>query len=280
MLVGRAQLARELRALGIRTGAVALVHTRMSALGTLVGGAETVVRALLDAVGPGGTLVAYVGWEDAPPDDLDALPKDERALILAEQPVYDPAVARARRDHGRVAEALRTWPGAAHSGHPEAGVAAVGRDAAGIALPHPLDDAYGHGTPYARVVEAGGQVVLVGAPLSTVTLVHHAEAIARVNGKRRVVWRCPVRVAGRREWRTLSDIDTSAGALPYEHITRGDDYVAHFARSALDAGAGRAGPLGSGVGHVLEARPLVAHTVEAIQAAFRRPRGRRTSRTA
>jgi aminoglycoside 3-N-acetyltransferase len=45
----------------------------MSALGRVVGGAETVVRALLDALGPEGTLIAYTGWQDEPPDDLDAL---------------------------------------------------------------------------------------------------------------------------------------------------------------------------------------------------------------
>ncbi|MGL6278700.1 MAG: AAC(3) family N-acetyltransferase, partial [Gaiella sp.] len=108
--VVRSQLAEDLRALGLRAGSVALVHCRMSALGAVVGGAETVVRALLDAVGPSGTLVAYLGWEDAPPDDLEALSADDCAAILAEQPVYDPRVARARRDHGRLAEALRTWP--------------------------------------------------------------------------------------------------------------------------------------------------------------------------
>ena len=67
-----------------------------------------------------------------------------------------------------MAEALRTWPGAVHSGHPEAGVAAVGREAEAVALPHPLDDGYGTGTPYARVVERDGQVVLLGAPLDTI----------------------------------------------------------------------------------------------------------------
>jgi aminoglycoside 3-N-acetyltransferase len=109
----------------------------MSSLGTVVGGAETVVRALLDAVGPAGTVVAYTGWEDAPPDELQGLSPEDRWLVLTEQPAYDPTVARARRDHGRLAEALRTWPAAVHSGHPEAGVAAVGRDAEAIALPHP-----------------------------------------------------------------------------------------------------------------------------------------------
>lgn len=268
MLVGRTQLALELASLGVRPGAVALVHCRMSALGTVLGGAETVIRSLLDVVGPEGTLVAYVGWEDAPPDDLDALAPAERELVLAEQPVYDPSTGRARRDHGRVAEALRTWPGAVRSGHPEAGVAAVGRDAPAVALPHPLDDAYGPGTPYARVVERHGQVVLLGAPLETVTLVHHAEAIARVPGKRQVAWRCPVLVDGRREWRTLHDIDTSTGALPYDEITGGVDYVAYFARAALERGAGRSGPLGEGTGHVFDAQRLTEATVEQIESAF------------
>ena len=268
MRIGRTHLARDLRALGVRPGAVALVHCRMSALGAVVGGAETVVRALLDAVGPEGTIVAYAGWEDAPPDDLEVLSAPDREVVLAEQPVYDPVVGRARRDHGRLAEALRTWPGAVHSGHPEAGVAAVGRDARAIALPHPLDDAYGDGTPYARIVAHDGQVVLLGAPLDTATLVHHAEAVARVEGKRRTVWRCPVLVDGGREWRTLDDIDTGSGALDYGSLTAGRDYVEHFVARTLASGGGRSGALGAGTGHVIEARRLVSETVAAIEAAL------------
>ena len=143
-----------------------------------------------------------------------------------------------------------------------------GRQAAAVARPHPLDDAYGAGTPYARVVQRGGQVVLLGAPLDTITLVHHAEAIARVDGKRRVEWHCPVMVDGRREWRTLHDIDTSAGALPYDRITGGTDYVEHLARAALERGAGSSGTLGAGTGHVLDAQALAATAVGLIEAAF------------
>jgi aminoglycoside 3-N-acetyltransferase len=268
VLVGRTQLARNLRALGLREAATAFVHCRMSALGKVVGGAETVVHALLDAVGVEGTLVAYIGWQDAPPDDLDALPAADRDLVLDEHPAYDPTIARAVRDHGRVAELLRTWPGAVHSGHPEAGVAAIGRHAAEVAIPHPLDDAYGVGTPYARVVERQGQVVLLGAPLDTVTLVHHAEAIARVPGKRRVTWHIPLLIDGTREWRTLHDIDTGTGALDYGRLTGGRDYVEFFTARALERGDGRAGRVGAGTGQVLEAAPLVAGTVALIEQAF------------
>jgi aminoglycoside 3-N-acetyltransferase len=86
MLVARSRLARDLEKLGLEPGGVMMVHCRMSALGRVVGGAQTVVRALMDALGLEGTLVAYTGRQDAPPDDLDAL---------------DPNV------HQRVSEAVR-----------------------------------------------------------------------------------------------------------------------------------------------------------------------------
>ena len=79
MLVTRSLLAHDLEALGLGPGGAAMVHCRMSALGHVVGGAETVVRALLDTLGPEGTLMAYTGWQDEPPDDLDALDEETSA---------------------------------------------------------------------------------------------------------------------------------------------------------------------------------------------------------
>src|SRR3712207_2742944 len=223
----------------------------MSALGWVLGGAETVVRALLDALGPDGTLMAYTGWQDEPPDDLDALDEEARRIFLEEHPVYDPHIALSRRDHGRIPEALRTWPGARHSGHPEAGVAAVGPLAEALTASHPYDDAYGAGTPSARLVELGGQGAVLGAPLEALTLVHHAEAIARVPGKRRVSYGMPVNVGGERLWRIFSDVDTSEGALPYERVLGEEkDYIEYIARSALAAGVGRSGPIGEATAYL------------------------------
>jgi aminoglycoside 3-N-acetyltransferase len=268
MLVAHSRLARDLAKLGLGPGGVVMVHCRMSALGRVVGGAETVVRALLDALGPEGTLVAYTGWQDEPPDDLDALDDETRRLYLEEHPAYDPRVALSRRDHGRVPEALRIWPGARHSGHPEAGVAAVGPLAEALTAEHPYDDAYGAGTPYARLVELGGQVAVLGAPLETVTLVHHAEAMAEVPGKRRVSYGMPVILDGERVWRTFSDIDTADGALPYERVLGEEDYIEHIVRSALAAGVGSSGPLGEATAYLLDARRLVEHAVAWIERNF------------
>ena len=269
MLVARSRLARDLRNLGLGPGAhVTMVHCRMSALGHVVGGAETVVRALLDALGPDGTLIAYTGWQDEPPDELDALDGETRRVYIEEHPAYDPRVALSRREHGRVPETLRTWPGAHHSGHPEAGVAAVGPLADVLTAGHPYDDAYGAGTPYARLVELGGRIALLGAPLDTVTLIHHAEAVAKVPGKRRVSYGMPLIVGGERLWRTFSDIDTADGALPYERVLGEEDYVEHIARSALAAGEGRSGPVGEATACLFDARGLVEHAVGWIERNF------------
>ncbi|MCA1703444.1 MAG: AAC(3) family N-acetyltransferase, partial [Actinobacteria bacterium] len=132
----------------------------------------------------------------------------------------------------------------------------------------PWDDAYGAGTPYARLAELGGQVAVLGAPLDTVTLVHHAEAVAKVPGKRRVSYGMPVILDGERHWRTFSDIDTSEGALPYERVLGEEDYIEHIARSALAAGKGRSGPVGESTAYLFDARGLIEHAVGWIERNF------------
>jgi len=193
--VTRSGLVADLRSLGLRTGGIAMVHTRMSAIGWVAGGSEAVVRALLEALGPSGTLVAFSAWEEHP-YHLQEWSAEHRQAYLAEPPVFDLATAEADRDHGRIPERVRTWPGACRSFHPEAGVAAVGARAQWLTDAHPQEDAFGKDSPLARLVAAEGQVLLLGAPLETMTLLHHAEAIARVSEKRRVTFRIPVARTG------------------------------------------------------------------------------------
>src|SRR4028118_609753 len=99
MLVTRSQLAHDLEELGLRPGGAAMVHCRMNALGHVVGGAESVVCALLDALGPEGTLVAYTGWQDAPPDNLEALDEAARHASPEATPPHGPRAAPATRHH-------------------------------------------------------------------------------------------------------------------------------------------------------------------------------------
>jgi aminoglycoside 3-N-acetyltransferase len=265
--VTRSRIAADLRALGVRAGGTLMVHTRMSAIGWVVGGSETVVRALLDALGPGGTLMAYASWEDHvyQPEDR---PAEHREAYLAEPPAFDVATSAVDPGYGRIPERVRTWPGAVRSAHPEAGVVAVGPRAGWLADPHPPDDGYGAASPFARLVEADGQVLLLGAPLDTATLLHHAEAIASSPGKRRITFRVMVAEGEHVMERELTDIDTFRGAYAYERLDLPEDEFAVIVREALAAGIGVSGRVGQAESHLLPARELTAFGVHWIEERF------------
>lgn len=267
LAVTRSRLAADLRGLGVREGGVTMVHTRMSAIGWVVGAAETVVLSLLDALGPDGTLAAYASWEEHR-YRLEERPAEHRHAYATEPPVFDVATSEAVRDHGRIPERVRTWPGAERSAHPEAGVVAVGPRARWLTEAHPQDDAYGRDSPLARLVQASGQVLMLGAPLDTVTLLHHAEAIARAPGKRMVTYAVPVLEDGRVVERSYTDIETTDGAYAYERLGLARDPFEVIARAALEAGIGTRGRVGQAESHLFRAPELTAFAVAWIEERF------------
>jgi aminoglycoside 3-N-acetyltransferase len=234
-----------------------MVHASLRRLFWVVGGTETVVRALLGTVGPSGTVCVQVSWQETPLDLLTHPASHRRAYAAAPLP-FEPMVAEAARFEGRLAERVRTWPGARRSANADAGVAALGARAQWLVEPHGPDDGFGSGTPYARLVEADGQVLLLGAPLETISLLHHAEAIARVRGKRRVRYRIPLPGPAGVRWHECEDIDVRDGPVPYERaVAEGDPPLAAIARAALEAGIGERGRIGAAPCHLFSARLLV-----------------------
>ncbi len=55
--IDRRAIVDDLHALGLSDGDVVLVHSSLSGLGWVQGGAGTVIDALVEAVGPGGTVL-------------------------------------------------------------------------------------------------------------------------------------------------------------------------------------------------------------------------------
>jgi aminoglycoside 3-N-acetyltransferase len=239
----------------------------MRSLGWVIGGPDTVVAALLEAVGAEGTIMAYAGW-DQDPFHLPEWPAAVAEAALSELPAFEPAVSEANRDHGRIPERIRTWPGAVRGSHPEASMVAVGPNAAWLVDPHPSDDAHADGTPFSRLREADGSVLMLGAPLGAITLLHHAEALAEAPGKRRVTYRMPVIVDGAAVWRTFHDIDTSEGAFDYAAVVEGDAFEA-IALDAIRAGVGVQGPVGASTSSLFDADAVTRFAIGWIEARFR-----------
>jgi aminoglycoside 3-N-acetyltransferase len=167
---------------------------------------------------------------------------------------------------GGVPERIRTWPGTVRSPHPEANIVANGPRAQWLCSEHDGFDA--RTTPFSKLVEADGQVLALGAPLGTLTILHHAEAIADVPNKRRVTYDIPVRAHGRTVWRGFEDIDTSLGAFPYEDVVGEDDAFEVVAREALEARCGLAGRIGGAESYLFEAARLVSFAAGWMEARF------------
>ncbi len=257
--ITRSRLVRDLARLGLRPGTTAMVHAAMSSLGWVVGGSQTVVEALLERLGPQGTLCAQVSWEDIP-FGHDAWPQRWRAAYEAEYPRFDPELSAAAPYEGRIAERIRTWPGARRSANPATGIAAIGHRAEELTAAHRLDDGFGPDTPYARLVEARGAVLLLGAPLHAISLLHHAEALARAPA-RRTTYRLPVGDG----WTDIRELDVWNGAFPYadERPPLGE-----IAADALGARIGRAGRVGEAPAHLFPAAALTEFAVDWLEARF------------
>jgi aminoglycoside 3-N-acetyltransferase len=108
-------------------------------------------------------------------------------------------------------------------------------------------------------------VVLLGAPLQAISLLHHAEAVARAP-KRFVRYELPVAGPGGVRWRAVRELDVWSGPFPYEE--RGEPPLAVIAREALAAGAGARGRVGDAAAHVFCARRLVAFAVDWLEQRF------------
>jgi aminoglycoside 3-N-acetyltransferase len=247
--VTQAGLADDLRRLGVRPGSVLLVHTSMTALGWVCGGPQAVVGALLDALGPDGTLVVPTHsnsnsepseWQNPP------VPEDWWPVIRAEMPPYDPARTPSR-GLGVVVELVRTWPGARRSGHPHYSFAAVGPAADVITAGHALDSGLGEESPLARVHDLDGDVLLLGAGHASNTSLHLAEyRIAKPN---RGESGAAIIRNGRREWATWEDVI-------------GDEEDFGRIGAAFDAtGAVTIGRAGNGEARLMKQRALVAFGV-------------------
>jgi aminoglycoside 3-N-acetyltransferase len=259
----RASLRKDVECLGICPGDVVMVHAAMSRIGRLLNGPDALIGALLDTSGPDGTILAYTDW-DARYDEL--VDQDGRVAEewRAHVPPFDPLFSRSARDNGILAEFIRTWPGSRRSGNPAASVAAVGARAEWFTADHPLDYGYGEGSPLARLVAERGKVLMVGAPFDTMTLLHYAEHLSQIPGKRVRRYEVPFAATGGTFWRMVEEYETSLPVVPGLK----DNYFATIVAEFLATGQGVQGPVGGASGTLVEAAVITAFAVSWLERRF------------
>lgn len=156
----KSEIADQLRALGVRTAEVLLVHTSFKSIGSVEGGPLGLIEVLRDVLGPSGTLAmpSFSNNDDEP---------------------FDPATTPASPDLGIVASTFWRLPGVRRSNHFSA-FAAIGPYAAAI-VADPLSlPPHTPASPAGRVYDLGGEVLMIGVGHEADTMLHLAEVIADV----------------------------------------------------------------------------------------------------
>ncbi len=238
-------LCREMSALGIAPGTTLMVHSSLSAIGWVIGGAPSVVRALQSVLGEQGTLVMPtatpqghdpVDWpEPRPPEHLFE-------EIRQHMPVFD--VATTPSAMGAITEAFRTAPGTLRSNHPTSAVCANGPDAASIVAAHTLDVSEGRGTPFEVLYEMASTTLLLGVGFNRCTSLHFAESLCE---KRRLTLRRNLwRQNGTRMWMDMQDMADD-----------NDTYFPEIGRAFLAGAKAKTGTIGCADAVLFSTRELV-----------------------
>ena len=166
-------LKQDLRRLGVEAGDIIFVHSSFKSLGPVEGGAESVILALEDAIGPAGLLLMpsfnLVKWE-LRPETWD--PENTPSTV------------------GWITEQFRRLPRVYRSDHYSHSVAARGRGAKDFVAGHLRQEGYGSHwdrrpwgktfglhSPMFRAYQDGGKLLMLGVDYYTSTYVHLVEAM-------------------------------------------------------------------------------------------------------
>lgn len=203
------ELVEGWREVGVREGMSVIVHSSLSSVGRIDGGAATVIGSLRTVLGPAGTLVAPTfTWQVADPDHghvgiPDATVIERRAAV----PTFHPDLPSTGM--GAIPELLRSLPESVRSSHPQASVAAIGARAADIVRRQTLGFAVGRTSPFGRLNDLGGHILLVGVGHDRNTFLHYAETLTP--RPRLKVRRFPQDVDGERVWVETLDVGNDNG---------------------------------------------------------------------
>ncbi|RUS47398.1 aminoglycoside N(3)-acetyltransferase [Cohnella sp. AR92] len=206
VILTKQDLIEQLEGYGVSAGQTLIVHTSLRSLGYVLGGAETVIRALLALVGEEGTVMMPAQtWKNLDPATGVHWDAEEAwwPMIREQWPAYDKEVTPAI-GMGVVAEMLRTWPGAMRSDHPARSFAAVGKHAEYLTANHDLRNIFGQGSPLDKLYELDGHVLLLGVGHDKNTSLHLAETRADFPGKTHSEESSAMIVDGERRWVTYS----------------------------------------------------------------------------
>jgi aminoglycoside 3-N-acetyltransferase len=160
-VITRQEIVAGLRRMGLKENQKVFVHSGTSVFGHVCGGPATIMEAILEVIGPGGTVMTIPNYGLAYRGDVD---------LRKPPPTLTGAIPRIHR----------SLPGAKLSLHPSHPVAVSGPHTKELIKNHHLGSTFGIGSPPDRLAKMGGHVLLLGVNQRVNTTIHTGEHYAGV----------------------------------------------------------------------------------------------------
>ena len=207
-LILKQDLLAAFRELGMQPGMTVMVHTSLSSMGYVCGGASMVIEALLDTVDSEGTIMMPTqSWKNLDPEVgvHSEVNEDEWQVIRDNWPAYDKRTTPTQT-MGAVAELFRQWPDSLRSDHPARSITANGKYAVYLTENHNLSNIFGDGSPIGRLYDLDGYVLLIGVGYDKNTSLHLADARADYPSKHLTTEHSAVMENGKRVWKAYDTL--------------------------------------------------------------------------
>lgn len=215
-IVVRQDILHALAQIGVKKGQTVMVHTSLSSLGFVCGGAQVVIEALLEQVGSDGTIMMPTqSWKNLDPTAGVHWQEPENwwPIIRENWPAYDRRITPTNT-MGAVAEMFRLWPGTLRSDHPARSVAANGRYAEYLTREHDLSNIFGEDSPIGKLYQLDGYVLLIGVGYDKNTSLHLADVRATYPGKHQITEHSAVMENGKRIWKAYETLYVDGEDFP------------------------------------------------------------------
>lgn len=243
--IGKAGIFKGLVELGIRRGDLLLVHSSLSSLGHVDGGPDAVIDALLQAIGPQGTLL------------MPAYPVvGDWMTYIYSDPLFDPRSSPSGM--GRITDVFWRRPGVLRSLHPTHSVAAFGPRAAYLVRNHEHSHSpCGPESPFRKLAELDGRILHLGSPFGNTTSVHVVEdMVASFPRQVYLADPVPMRYLDADGIEHLASVKVHDPALAATRIDRIREKEQEIYNHCLRYGAVRTAKIGLATVHLIEARLL------------------------
>ena len=231
MVLTRDRLAADLRRLGVQSGDLLMIHSSLRSLGHVVGGAPTVVDALLEILGPTGTLVG---------------PSFNYETALDPTFVFDPL--NTPSDMGAIADEIRRRAGNHRSRHLTHSLSAIGPQAETIVTAGG-PTAWAADDPLGTIFKLSGRFLLLGVTYQTFTACHVLEVAFRLHHRKLDTLRRRLRQPNGRLVTIQNTVYLRDVNYPgYDFNRLGQDME--------DAGITAVAPVGNAIARLVPAQPM------------------------